>query len=197
MNSPTFAKTKKLVLMAILTAMVVVLQLVASAIKFGPFSITLSLIPIIVGAAVCGAGAGAYLGLVFGVVVLLSGDAALFLAVNLPATVLIVLLKGALAGLAAGLTYRLIAKKNKTVAAFGAGLISPVVNTGVFYLGCLLFFKDFCVQTAEGMGLSGNVFYVIAAGFIGFNFFAELLVNMLLSGALVILLKAVDTIMRA
>ena len=44
----------KLVLTGILAAIVVVLQYFSSYIKFGPFSITLALVPIIVGAAICG-----------------------------------------------------------------------------------------------------------------------------------------------
>lgn len=71
--------TKKIVGTGLFTAIVVVLQLVASAIKFGPFSITLVLAPIIIGAAMYGIGAGAWLGFAFGVTVLISGDAAAFL----------------------------------------------------------------------------------------------------------------------
>lgn len=63
-------------------AIVAVLQLVGSAIRFGPFSISLVLIPIVLAAALYGWGMGCWLGLVFGAVVLLSGDAGLFLAAN-------------------------------------------------------------------------------------------------------------------
>lgn len=64
-------KTQRMVGLAIFTAIIIVLQLVSTFIKFGPFSITLAMIPIVVGAAVYGAGAGAYLGGVFSVVVLI------------------------------------------------------------------------------------------------------------------------------
>ncbi|MBO5326582.1 MAG: ECF transporter S component, partial [Clostridia bacterium] len=57
---------RKLTLGAMLTALVVVLQLVGSFIRFGPFSISLVLIPIVIGAATCGPYIGAWLGLVFG-----------------------------------------------------------------------------------------------------------------------------------
>ena len=63
-------------------AIVAVLQLVGSAIRFGPFSISLVLIPIVLAAALYGWGMGCWLGLVFGAVVLLSGDAGLFLAAD-------------------------------------------------------------------------------------------------------------------
>ena len=88
--------TQELVLGAILTAIVVVLQLMGSFIKFGPFSISLVLIPIVIGAATCGTAIGAWLGLMFGFVVLISGDAAAFLSVNSFGTIVTVLLKGTL-----------------------------------------------------------------------------------------------------
>ena len=53
---------RKLAGMALLTAVVVILQLLGSFIRFGPFSISLVLIPIVVGAALYGAGAGAWVG---------------------------------------------------------------------------------------------------------------------------------------
>ena len=62
-------KTRRLAGLALFTAIVVVLQLLGSFIKFGPFAVSLVLIPIVVGAAVYGVSAGAWLGFVFGVVV--------------------------------------------------------------------------------------------------------------------------------
>ena len=67
---------------ALFTAIVVVLQLLGGGIKFGVFSISLVLVPIVVGAAVYGWKAGAFLGFVFGAAVLFSGDAADFLVVD-------------------------------------------------------------------------------------------------------------------
>ena len=60
--------TKKIVMLGVLTAIVVVLQFLGSFIRFGPFSISLVLIPIVVGAALLGVGAGAWLGADSGVV---------------------------------------------------------------------------------------------------------------------------------
>ena len=104
-------KTKTLTGVALFTAIVVVLQLLGSFIRFGPFSISLVLIPIVVGAAMYGATAGAWLGFVFGVAVLLSGDAAVFMPINPIGTVVTVLAKGTLAGFCAGLVYRALEKK--------------------------------------------------------------------------------------
>ena len=104
--------TRTLTGVAIFTAIVVVLQFVSAAVRFGPFSITLALIPIVVGAALYGPWAGAWLGFTFGMVVLLSGDAAPFMVVNPLGTILTVLLKGAGAGFLSGLVYKLLANKN-------------------------------------------------------------------------------------
>ena len=57
--------TKKLVGLALFTAIVVVLQFMGSFIKFGMFSVSLVLIPIVVCAAVYGWKSGAVIGAVF------------------------------------------------------------------------------------------------------------------------------------
>ena len=103
--------------LSIFTAIVVVLQLLGSFIKIGTFSFSLVLIPIVVGAAVYGPGAGAFLGGVFGAVVTIAcangsdyGGSILFTA-NPFLTIFICMLKGILAGAAAGGVYNLAAKK--------------------------------------------------------------------------------------
>ena len=63
-------RTKKIATLGILTAVVIVLQLMGSFIRFGQFSISLVLIPIVVGTALYGPLAGAWLGFVFSLVVL-------------------------------------------------------------------------------------------------------------------------------
>ena len=82
---------KKIAGIGLMTAIVVVLQLIGSAIRFGTFSISLVLIPIVIGTALYGKGAGAWLGLVFGAVVLMQPDTALFLNMSVFGTVLTVL----------------------------------------------------------------------------------------------------------
>jgi uncharacterized membrane protein len=180
--------TKQLVMMGILTAIVIVLQFFGSAIRFGPFSISLVLIPIVVGAALYGVAAGAWLGLVFGAIVLLSGDAAPFMAVSVIGTITTVLVKGVLCGLFAGLVYKLLEKKNQTAATICSAITAPVVNTGIFLLGCLVFFLPTVRAWGEAQGFeSVGKFMVI--GFVGFNFLFELLVNVVLSPVIVRLIN--------
>uniref|UniRef100_UPI0040292488 ECF transporter S component n=1 Tax=Eubacterium sp. TaxID=142586 RepID=UPI0040292488 len=176
--------TKKIVGVALFTAIVVVLQLLGSFIRFGPFSISLVLIPIVVGTALYGIGAGAWLGLVFGVTVLASGDASAFLAVNIPGTIITVLAKGAAAGLLSGAVYKLVEKKNKTAATICAAIAAPIANTGVFLLGCLIFFMPTINGWAAAVGIESAGTYMITT-LVGFNFIFELLVNVVLSPIIV------------
>lgn len=185
-------KTRRLTGLALLTAIIVVLQIVASFIKFGPFSITLALAPIIIGAALFGKGAGAWLGGVFGVVVLLAcvmgwdvGGNILFTA-NPLLTAILCIVKGALAGLAAGAVFQAVSKKNMTGGSILAGIVSPVVNTGVFCLGLALFFYDTLVAWAGGTDL---IYYIIF-GLTGVNFLLELVINLVLSTVIVRVVKA-------
>lgn len=164
---------------AVLTAIVAVLQVLGTFIRFGPFAISLVLVPIVVGAALYGPWAGAWLGFAFGAVVLLT-DAAAFLAVNVPGTVLVCLAKGLLAGLCAGLVYRLLERRGQTAAVLAAAVVCPVVNTGVFLLGCLAFFLPTISGWAEALGFPGVGNYVIF-GLVGGNFLFEILANLLLS----------------
>ncbi|MDD6213976.1 MAG: ECF transporter S component [Firmicutes bacterium] len=182
--------TKNLALAAILTALVVILQFLGAFIKLGPFSISTVLIPIVVGSAICGVGIGAWLGFVFGVVVLLSGDAAAFLAVNVPGTIITVLLKGTLCGLAAGVVYRLLAKFSTYAAVAAAAVVCPIVNTGVFLLGCLLFFMPTVTEWAAAAGLGENVAQFMIVGLVGLNFLVEMGINIVLSPIIVRLLNA-------
>lgn len=184
------SKTRMIVGLGLLTAIVVVLQLLGAFIRFGTFSISLVLMPIVVGAALFGVGAGAWLGLVFGVVVLLSGDAALFLGINPFGTIVTVILKGVLAGVCAGLVYKLLAKRVPTiVAVIAAAAVCPIVNTGVFLLGCRLFFFDTIKEWAVGAGFGSNVGTYMIVGLVGFNFVFELAVNLILCPAIVSLIR--------
>lgn len=177
-------KTRKLTGIAIFTAIVVVLQLLGSFIRFGPFSISLVLIPIVVGAAMYGVAAGAWLGFVFGLIVLLSGDAAAFLGVNAIGTIITVIAKGTLAGLCAGLVYRALEKTNTYVAVIASAIVCPVVNTGIFLLGCLIFFMETIIGWAAAAGFPSAGTYMIV-GLVGLNFVFELLVNVVLSPVII------------
>lgn len=181
-------KTKNLVGIGLFTAIVMVLQFLGGGIKFGMFSISLVLVPIVVGAAVYGWQAGGVLGLAFGTAVLLSGDAAAFMVVNPIATVAVVLVKGVACGITAGLVYKILSNTNKVLGVFAAALICPVVNTGIFLLGCRLYFFETISQWGAGLGFANATEYMYL-GLAGVNFLIELAVNILLAPVIVRLIR--------
>ena len=173
---------------AIFTAVVIVLQMLGSFIRFGPFSISLVLIPIVVGAALYGPGAGAWLGFVFSMAVLLSGDAGAFLAVNVPGTIITVIAKGVCAGFAAGAVFRALEKVNIWLAVICAALVCPVVNTGLFLVGCELFFMETITGWGKAAGFD-NVGKFMILGLVGGNFLFEVLTNIILSPVILRLIR--------
>ncbi len=182
-------QTKTLVLGAVMTAIVIVVQYLSSVTTFfGPFSTAIGLTPIIIGAALCGATIGAWLGFVFGMVVLISGGAALFLAFDVAGTIITVLLKGILCGLLAGLTYKLLLKVNSYLAVFTASLICPLTNTAVFLLGCRIFFYPHADVIAKQISSDASgmaLFWAIAMG----NFIFEIVLNIILAPVVIRVLK--------
>ena len=189
LKNSTRMSTETLTLGALLTAVVVILQYVAIGAKILipvlPFTVSLVLIPIVIGAAKCGPYMGAWLGFVFGVIVLLSGDATTFLEINSIGTILTVLVKGTLCGLASGWVYRLLAKKKRVVGVYAAAAVCPIVNTGIFFLGCVLFFMDTVAEWAQIFGYGDNVVLYMFLGLAGINFLFEFVVNILLSPVII------------
>ncbi|MCD8314976.1 MAG: ECF transporter S component [Firmicutes bacterium] len=179
---------KEISTLGMLTAVVVVLQFLGSFIKFGTFSVSLVLVPIVIGAALYGPYAGAWLGFVFSVVVLISGDSAAFLTINVPATIATCIIKGTFAGLAAGFVYNAIArfsfKASKYVATFAAAIVCPIVNTGIFLIGCRLFFYDTVAMWGESLGFANAAAYMFI-GLAGGNFLFEVLFNIVISPAII------------
>ena len=178
----TSISTKELVLTAVMTAVVVILQVIAILTRavMPIFAINLVLVPIVIGAAIGGVKVGAWLGFVSGVAVLISGDANAFLVINVPGTIITVLLKGLVAGLAAALVYKLLEKYNKYLAVIVAAVVCPIANTSVFLLGCLVFFMDTIRAWGESVGFS-NAFVYMIVGLVGINFIIELILNVALS----------------
>lgn len=182
-------KTSKLTGLAIFTAIIVVLQILATFIKFGPVSITLALAPIIIGAAIYGASAGAYLGFVLAAVVLISGllgwdgGFVMYLMSLSPiGVILTIFLKSTAAGYLSGVTYRAIAKKSEKAASIVSGIVCPVVNTGLFVACMFIFFFGVLNDMATGAGK--NMIAYIIFGLCGINFVIELVVNLALSSVI-------------
>jgi len=181
-------QTEKLVLLSLFTALVAILAYFGGFIKIGGLaSISLTLIPVVLGAAMCGPWAGAWLGGVSGVVFFMTADAAFWMGLSIPGTIITVMVKGIAAGLVAGLVYKILEKKNRYVAVIASAVVCPVVNTGIFLLGCMIFFIDAVKDMAAGEGMSIGAYLILF--FVGLNFVFELLTNIILSPAIVKLLN--------
>lgn len=192
-NSTQSVKTRKMTGLAIFSAIIVVLQIISTFVKFGPFSITLSLAPIIIGAAIYGVGAGAFLGFVFSAVVVITGILGwdggfimMLMGISPIGLLITALGKGTLAGWVSGLVYKAVSKKNELLGVITAGIVCPVVNTGFFVIGMLLFFSETFTAMAGGQNLVSFVIFGLA----GINFVIELLVNIVLSSGITQIIKA-------
>ena len=184
--------TQMLTMGSILTAIVVVLQLVAKfTTGFLPVTISLSLIPIVIGAAKCHPLMGGWLGLVSGATILLSLSAEPFFTLNPWATILIVLVKGVASGLLAGLVYRLLKNVNVYLAVIVAAIVCPVVNTGIFFLGCITFFMEEITAWGQAAAFNNTVAYMFL-GLAGWNFIFELGTNVAFSPIIMRLLSIKD-----
>lgn len=189
MKQPSWqtASVRRITYIGILTALVFVLQLLGGAIRFGTFSISLVLLPIVLGAAIGGPLAGAWLGFVFSMAVFITGDANAFLAIHPFGTIVTVVLKGTLTGLLTGFVYRLIEGKHRSAAAITSAVVCPAVNTGIFLLGCIVFFLPTLRVWGEAEGFD-SVWGYLLIGFVGLNFVFELAFNLILAPVLLRLL---------
>lgn len=195
--------TVKMAQLAILTAIVLVLQLMGIGIRLPFLSTPISLvgIPIAIGAMLLGPAAGAWLGFVFGMVVFITccimGMDPLFTGIlfaNSPViTSLICIVKSTVAGLVAGFAYKFIKQKNSLVAVFVSSVLVPVVNTGLFVIGCLII-RD--VFVANFVTDGSSVIYYILTVVVGINFIFEFLVNLIFSPAIYRIIDVVSKRLR-
>jgi uncharacterized membrane protein len=196
MRTSAKQKTLRVVQLALLVALVVALQVVSALIPpiGGMVSITLTLIPVVVGGILLGKRAGAILGFAFGAIVLINCMVALDPGGNILwnanpfFTALICFVKGIAAGFVPAWLYEVVCGKaekigegRKFAATVVAALVAPVVNTGLFVCGMFLLFKDTLYAWA---GETDVITYVLL-GLAGINFLVEFLINTILSPAIV------------
>ena len=191
-----------MVQLALLTALIVALQFLGSFLTgVTGLPMSLVLIPIVIGAFHLGPKEGAFLGAMFGVMTIIMGFAGLdaftsilfhnFGIVKCIITILICLVKASLAGFGAGMIYKLLNKvfdgKHIVLSTVVASVSAPIINTGVFVVGMLLFFfNDMgAIQTALEMPTVTTSFKFIFLVLAGMNFVVEFLINLILSPAIV------------
>lgn len=173
---------KKLTLVGLLTALAAVLSCIKIPI-FGA-SITLVLPVVIIGSAICGPLVGAWLTVIPNLIAFT--EAGIFMAYSPAGCVITLLLKGILAGLASGYIYKLLSKRHPIGAVTCSAVVAPIVNTGVFVLGCYLCIWDQLVSLAgeNGVGIGMLLF-----GLAGFNFIIELILNVILCPSILRILQ--------
>jgi len=164
---------RKIALIGLLTALAAALSFVKIPIIGA--SITLVLPVVVIGVALCGPIVGAWLTVIPNIVAIF--DAGIFL-INSPiGCVITMLLKGILTGLIAGLVYKAMAEKHPLGAVTCSAIVAPIINSGVFFLGCYLCIWDDLVALAgeKGVGIGMLVF-----GLVILNGTIELILNAIL-----------------
>ncbi len=173
---------------AVLLALVIVLQVFGGYFKVGATSLSFVLVPIVLGGMLYGAWVGAFLGFAFGFITLMYGvtGADPFTAILFEAqpfsTALLCLVKGTAAGLISGFAYQFLSKKNKHIGVFTAAATAPIVNTGLFILGSLVLLKETLAVNFVAEG--STIVYFLFIGCAGVNFLVELAINLIFAPTL-------------
>jgi len=166
--------TKQIVITGLMLALEIILQIIGNYLQFGPVNINISLVAVVLAAVICGPFSGAIVGFFNGVMALLSPSTiAVFMPVSLVGTILACLLKCTLAGLLAGYIFKLLKKKNKILGLIVSSLLVPIINTGIFLVFCLLFFRPILDANVTS-GAFPNIWMFLIVGFVGWNFLIEL-----------------------
>lgn len=187
---------RRIAYFAIFLALIVVLQTFGSYIRIGATTLSLVLIPIVLGGMLLGVIGGTVLGFLFGVAVILlngvlmpDGFTNILIAENPAVTILTCLLKGSLAGFVPAIVFKLLKGKNELVATIVASFLAPVMNTGIFILGMLCMSG---VISNNFVSEGTSVLYFLVIGCAGVNFLIELAINAVLSPALYRIIKVVN-----
>ena len=184
MEKRKFFTTKMIASTGILLGVEIVLQIIGNYIQPGFANINLSLIPICLGAILYGPIVGGFLGLVCGVMVLVSPSTiSVFFAVSPIGTILACLLKTTLAGIAAGFIFKAFKKKNTLVGSILVSISVPAINTGVFAIFTAIFFTPI-LDDMVASGTFSNVALALFLGMIGLNFILEIVSTTILTPSL-------------
>ena len=190
MMSDRTEKTRRMVGLSIFTALVIVLQYVASFIQPGGVSITLALTPIVVGAAMYGLGAGAWLGGVFGAVSFydaITGGSAMTSAlfqVSPVHTFILCVVTRMLMGLCVALIFAALRKADQAGgwSYILSAMMAPALNT-LFFMGyiVLAFYNcDYVQGLVAKNGAANPLMFVVLL--VGIQGVAEFLVSGILGG---------------
>lgn len=195
-----FFTAKNIAYIAVLIALVVVLQIFGGYITIAGLSLNLALVPIALGAILFGPLVGSLLGFICGLIIFIYGvtgqEAFTFyiFGLNPVITTLLCFVKTTVAGAVAGWAYRLISKKNRWVAVFIASALVPIVNTGIFAIGSFFILDSIKAYLTElGLDLTGmSAAYIVFVVVITWNFFIEMLTSLILAPAVSTVTRVVE-----
>lgn len=188
MKKAGFFTARNIAYLAVLFALVIVLQLFASAIPMFGVTLNFSLIPIVLAGIFFGAPGGGIMGFVSGLVTFITAavmggepSTAFLFQANPVVLTLVCIGKTTAAGIVGGLLYRLIGKKNTLAAAYVSSVAVPVLNTGIYLLGMVIMKDD--VAAFLGTEAVAGVVFAAVFGLIWVNFLLEIIVNVLFAPA--------------
>ena len=182
MNNKFFT-ARNVSLLGILIALVIVLQLFASAIPMFGITLNFSLIPIAIAGILLGAKGGSIVGFSCGLVVFITmavlgqepSTAFLFQAKPLLLT-LTCIGKTTLAGAVCGVCFNLLKGKSVHLAVSISSILIPIVNTGIYMLGIVLM-KGATAEFWSLTSASAGVVFGVVFGLIWINFVLEMAIN--------------------
>lgn len=189
MKKQKFFSAKNVAYLAVLLALVIVLQVFASTIPMFGVTLNFSLIPIVLAGMFFGMWCGGFIGFVAGLVTFLitavmgREPSTVFLFQADPVILTIVCIgKTTFAGFIAGLLYKIISKKNRLLAAYISSVAVAVINTAIYLLG-LMIMKD-AAAAFLGTEATASAVFVAVFGLIWLNSVLEILVNVLFAPAI-------------
>ncbi|MBR2870131.1 MAG: ECF transporter S component [Clostridia bacterium] len=193
-----FFQARTVALLGILIALVIVLQLFASAIPMFGITLNFSLIPIALAGILLGWVGGVIVGFSCGLVVFITmavlgqePSTAFLFQTNPFVLTLMCISKTTVAGLVSGLLHKVISKKNELVSVAVSSIVIPIINTGIYMLGIIIM-KD---SVATFLGLQASTFSLVFAavfGLIWLNFVLEMAINVVLTPMLHRVIKAIS-----
>lgn len=198
MKRKPFFSARNIAYLAVLVALLIVLQLFASAIPMFGVTLNFSLIPIVLAGIFFGMWGGGLLGLISGLLTFLvtavmgrEPSTAFFFQASPVILTLTCIGKTTIAGLAAGFLYRVIAKKSALAASYVAAVVVALLNTGLYLLG-IVFMKDAASQYLGTEATAGAVFIAVFA-LVWLNFVLETVINVLFAPAICRIEKVVNS----
>lgn len=193
-----FLTSKNIATLAVLSTLIVVIQLISGFLRIGAVNFSFVLIPIVIGAIIIGPLGGIVLGVVFGLVCFIMGllgmDALTYLLISQHPilTFLTCVVKGSMAGFASALIYKFLNRKNEYLSVILASFVAPIVNTGLFIVGALIM-NDAISLFMTANKISVDIIYFLVIMCAGINFLVEFVINGVFAPSLYRVVKYVKT----